>query len=208
MSLDRAEERVLLDRVQRALGGQLAPEEAAAAAGDLDRLFASQEQRVYRVCFRIVGDPERARDLAQETMLTAWCKLPGFRGESRFSTWLHGIARHLCMNAVRKRSELLTADGLVEVGSPEAGAARLMHRHEREALVQRAAAALDPVEQEVVYLRYVEQLPVDRITAVLELEGSSGARGVLQRCRRKLAAELRGGLAALGHGTSFIRGTL
>ena len=67
-----------------------------------------------------------------------------------------------------------------------------MRRSEREALFRRiSAATLEPVEQEVVYLRYVEQLPQDTITTLLDLKGASGARGLLQRCRRKLTRALR-----------------
>ena len=62
--------------------------------------------------------------------------------------------------------------------------------------------------QEAVALRYVEHLPVDEITSLLGLTDKSGARGVLQRCKRKLKRELSRRLAELGHGTSFVRGSL
>ena len=67
-----------------------------------------------------------------------------------------------------------------------------------------AKRGLTSEEQEAVYLRYVEGMPQDAITEMLGLEGS-GARGLLQRCRRKLGRELRDQLEQMGHGTSFIR---
>jgi DNA-directed RNA polymerase specialized sigma24 family protein len=49
---------------------------------------------------------------------------------------------------------------------------------------------LAPLEQEALWLRCVERMPVDEITRVLGIEGSTGARAVLQSARRKLRAVL------------------
>lgn len=175
----------------------------------VDAVFAIQQPRIYRLCLRMVGEPERARDLAQDAMLTAYRKLPEFRGDAAFSTWIYGIAKHLCLNAIRRRGEVLSEDGVIEVDDPTYGALHQLRQQERESLVTEASrAVLDPLEQEAVYLRYVEGMPQERITEVLGLTDKSGARGLLQRCRRKLQRELRERLALLGHGSSFIRGTM
>ncbi|HJN73025.1 MAG TPA: sigma-70 family RNA polymerase sigma factor [Myxococcota bacterium] len=78
------------------------PSDAERVADEVDALFAGQQDRVYAICLRFVGDPERARDLAQDTMLVAWSKLDAFEGRAAFSTWLYSIARNLCFNAMRK----------------------------------------------------------------------------------------------------------
>jgi RNA polymerase sigma-70 factor (ECF subfamily) len=141
--------------------------------------------------------------------MTAWVKLPEFRGDSSFGTWLYGISRNLCFRAMRKRGEnLLAADGVVEEADPRASALSTLRRREREDLLRRASLVLQPLEQEAVHLRYVEHLPQDRITEVLGLESASGARGLLQRCRRKLGREMNRLLGELGHGTSFIRSSV
>jgi len=198
----RVEEEVL-ERLRLVAGGE-APASASFAA-DLERLFARHQDRVYAICYRFAGDPEKARDLAQDTLLTAWRKLPSFRGESTFGTWLYGIARWVCLGAFRRKQDLLSADGLIDPASDDKNVLASMGRTEREELLRSAAAAvLDEQEQEAVYLRYVEQMPQDRITDLLGLTSASGARGLLQRCRRKLKAELRTRLAQLGHGTSFV----
>ncbi len=177
--------------------------------GQLDHLFSLHQPRIFRLCLRMVGDPERANELAQDAMLTAYRKLPDFRGDAAFGTWIYGIAKHLCLNAIRRRAEVLSVDGVIEVNDRTHGALRQLREKERETLVTEAArAVLDPLEQEAVFLRYVEGMPQDRITEVLELKDKSGARGLLQRCRRKLQRELRERLVLLGHGSSFVRGTL
>jgi len=172
----------------------------------LNQLFAAYQDRVYGACFYFMRDPDRAGDMAQETLLIAWRKLPTFRGESSFHTWLCGIARGQCFNAIRRKKDLLSGDGVVEPASEEATVLARLRRQERENLIRAASmAVLDAGEQEAVHLRYVEQVSQDRITDLLDLTEASGARGVLQRCRRKLQRELRRRLQEMGHGTSFIR---
>jgi len=177
----------------------------ASLAAEVDALFAANQGRVFHACRRIVRNEEQARDLAQETLLVAYRKLGSFRGESAFSTWLHGIARGLCFNAVRRRSETLSEDGLVEVDDPTLPVLSRMRKAERSAVFQRVMQGLTAEEQEAVHLRYVEGLPQDTITEVLGLSSASGARGLLQRCRRHLEKGLRAELGALGHGSSFFR---
>ena len=197
------DEETILERVRLVADGDRSVTSSFTAG--LERLFAEHQDRVYAICFRFARDPEMARDLAQETLLIAWRRLPSFRGESAFGTWLYGIARRVCYGAFRRKQDLLTADGLLDPASEEKGVLSAMGRREREDLLRSAAAArLDEQEQEAVYLRYVEQLPQDRITDLLGLTSASGARGLLQRCRRKLKAELQVRLAQLGHGTSFV----
>jgi RNA polymerase sigma factor (sigma-70 family) len=52
------------------------------------------------------GDAHLADDLAQVTFLKAWQKLQSFRGDSRFSTWLFGIAFNEFRGVARQRKEL------------------------------------------------------------------------------------------------------
>lgn len=197
------DEEEILEHVRLVAEGKVSV--SASFSADLERLFARHQDRVYAICYRFANEPQKAQDLAQETLLTAWRKLPSFRGESAFGTWLYGIAKWVCYGAFRRKRDLLSTDGLIDPASDEKGVLTALGRVEREELLRSAAAAvLDDQEQEAVYLRYVEQMPQDRITDLLGLTTASGARGLLQRCRRKLEAELRARLTQLGHGTSFV----
>lgn len=184
------------------------PARVARVMAEVDALLAAHQDRIYAMCYRFLGEPEQASEVAQDVMLRAFQKLPGFRGESRFSTWVLGIARYECLNARRRRRDEISDDGLLEPTDPQRSVLSSLRTREREDLFRAAAsAALDPVEQEAVALRYVEHLPVDEITRLLDLPDKSGARGLLQRCKRKLQRELRRRLAELGHGSSFVRGS-
>lgn len=196
----------LLDRAGR---GEAGPDERDRARALAEALFAAHQDRVQRLCLRMTGDPERARELAQDTFLVAYARLPSYRGEGSFWAWLFGIARFTCLRAREKRQDLLTEDGLFDPSDPAGGVLLALRRQEREALLAAAAAAvLDPLEQEAIHLRYVENVEVEQITAILGLTDRSGARGLLQRCRRKLDRELRRRLLELGHGSSLLFGSI
>ena len=62
-----------------------------ACRGDRDAFAALVERHyglIYRMSARILGDSIRAEDLAQDICVALVAKLPSFRGESRFTTWL------------------------------------------------------------------------------------------------------------------------
>ncbi len=67
----------------------------------------------------------------------------------------------------------------------------LENRLAEEELLALIRVSLDEVEQQALWLRCFEKMPVDEITMLLGIEEASGARAVLQRARRKLKAALR-----------------
>lgn len=81
---------------------------AAVAAGD-QRALESLYQLHGAACFayllrRLDGDRPAAEDLLQDLMLAAWRGAAAFRGDSEVRTWLLGIAHHLWLQELRRRS--------------------------------------------------------------------------------------------------------
>jgi RNA polymerase sigma-70 factor, ECF subfamily len=197
-------EQDVLRRFQRALVQTGGP--GVETAAHLNRLFERHWSWVHGLCLRFAGDEARAQDLAQEAMLQAFRKLHQFDGRAQFRTWLYAVTRSVCLMALRKRVEPLLEDDLIDREGEEATVLLTLQREERKQLVRDAmTAVLSPEEQEVVYLRYIEGLPQDRISDLLQLDQKSGARAVLQRSREKLRREIRRRLKLLGHGSSFVR---
>ena len=67
------------------------------------RIYDRNVARVYHTLRRLTGNAETAEDLTQETFIAAYDSLGSWRGESKFATWLCGIA--LRKFAVRRRFE-------------------------------------------------------------------------------------------------------
>ena len=53
-----------------------------------------------------MGNPEDAKDLAQEALIKAYQSIQGFRGESSFGTWIGRITANKCLDELRKRKRL------------------------------------------------------------------------------------------------------
>jgi len=114
---------------------------------------------VYAVARRIVGTPEEADDVTQDTLLTAFRHRDAFRGESRYRTWLYRIAFTTALGHLRRRSrsrETVAAneDGLeyqIPDGAPSPEAQLIDAEHAR--LVRGAVASLAPPYRDVLLAR-------------------------------------------------------
>lgn len=192
-------------RDSRDTGERVPPDPRIVA--EFDALVRRSHERIFRMCNRILRNDEVAREVAQDALETAYRKLAEFDQRSSLSTWICGIARNLALNKVRRRGELLAEDGVIEAADPSAGVLRVLSRAERTHVVHQASqASLTPLEQEVVHLRYVENLPYEVIAAELELAGGrKEVHAVMERAKRHLRKELPRRLALLGRGMSFVR---
>jgi len=77
-----------------------------AKRGDADavgRLYERHAARVYAIVRRLAGDDASAEDLAQEAWIRVFRALPNFRGDSRFTTWIHRIAVNVALYGERRR---------------------------------------------------------------------------------------------------------
>src|SRR5919202_1022342 len=83
--------------VERALTGD------AEAFGEIVRRW---ERRIFALAYGMLGREEEARDATQETFLSAFRNLRGFRGEAKVSSWLHRIAVNQCITRQRRAKVL------------------------------------------------------------------------------------------------------
>ena len=176
-------------------------EELAAAAQSLEQpdgardaaseLLGRYRQQVYLWCYRYAGEHEAAMDMAQDALLRAYQKLGTFEGRCRFSSWLFAVTRSVCLNAVKKVT-WQTDDEIEHLPAnqplPDEQFDTTADRQQMLRIIERT---LDAQEQKAFVLRYFEQLKPDEITQIMKLDAKSGARGVLQRARRKLVAAVR-----------------
>jgi RNA polymerase sigma-70 factor, ECF subfamily len=90
-----------LDCIRRAQQGD------ADAIRDLYRRYAPRVQAVVR---RLAGDDALAEDWAQDAWIRVFRALPNFRGEARFSTWLHRIAVNSALHGRRWRERRVSRE--------------------------------------------------------------------------------------------------
>lgn len=159
-----------------------------AAATELVRRY---HDAVYLWCFRYTRDSERALDLSQDVLATVWEKIGSFEGRSKFSSWLFSVTRNRCIDASRRVDLLADEVEMGEIRDPSPlPDAILDDENDEDWLLRTIRTELEPQEQQAIWLRCVERMPVDDVTRILGVDGSSGARAVLQRARRKLRAAI------------------
>ncbi len=161
---------------------------SALGRGAASVLLGRYQGHVYRWSRRYLRDDDLALDISQEVLLNAYRKIESFSGQAQFSSWLFTLTRNQCLDQLRKRS--LPTTELSEsywLADPAADPEAVVQNKEEESQLQiKLAKHLNVQEQDAFWLRYVEGLPIDEITATLAIAGASGARGVLQGARRKL----------------------
>jgi len=156
------------------------------------QLLARYRERVLIWCWRTIGDRETALDLAQEVLINAYRRLGDYEHDGRFGAWLFTIARHRCLSELRRRKVPLADEAVLEMLADETPAPdeAFERRLAAEDLLDLIRDTLTPLEQDALWLRCHEGLPVEVITRRLEIGEASGARAVLQRARRKLRSAL------------------
>ena len=74
---------------------------AALKRGDrraFSRLVKLYQDKIYSLCFRILGSSSEAQEVAQEVFVTVFRRVGSFRGASKLSTWIYRIATNNALN--------------------------------------------------------------------------------------------------------------
>jgi RNA polymerase sigma-70 factor (ECF subfamily) len=167
------------------------PDAQLAASSDrraFERLYRDNASRVYAVCVRMCGDRARAEELTQDAFVRAWEKLPQFRGDSAFSTWLHRLTVNVVLEAQRgdrRNRARLENDEALDVAPPIAR--HELHAEKMDLAV--AIAALPPGARAVFALHDVEGYKHEEIAEMLDIT-SGGSKAQLHRARRLLREAL------------------
>lgn len=67
------------------------------------QIYQLHHKRVYGLCFRLAGQVELAEEATQDTFVRLWQKLPQFKGDSQFSTWLHRLTVNQALSSIKKQ---------------------------------------------------------------------------------------------------------
>jgi RNA polymerase sigma-70 factor (ECF subfamily) len=135
----------------------------------------------------MTGSLADAEDLAQETFIHAFEHLDGFRGDSRFSSWVYRIAVNLCLNW-RKRQ--VRVEKLHQEWSEQARTAAVEDRG-RSQMVQEALMKLNPKQRAAVVLTAYDGLNHADAAKILGCSETTVSWRVFA-ARRKLKVLLRG----------------
>jgi len=148
---------------------------------DLYNRYAPQ---IFRVCLGYTNDAEQAKDLVQETFVSVWKNLHGFRNQAQVSTWIFRIATNHCLRAIEVAKRMPAAELPFDIAetieeSPE----------EKLAFLYRCIAELEETERIIISLE-LEGLPQAQIAEVVGLS-SGNVRVKVHRIKEKLAQKFK-----------------
>jgi RNA polymerase sigma-70 factor (ECF subfamily) len=103
-------------------------------------------------------------DLAQDTLILVWKKLPSFAGEATLETWVFGVARLELMNAVRKIRRRTDVSRPLDTERLEAPVVERESKLDY-AVLHEALARLDPLEADVIRLKHFDDMTFETIGA-------------------------------------------
>ncbi|MGH8985413.1 MAG: RNA polymerase sigma factor [Acidimicrobiia bacterium] len=173
-----------------AVVGPVARDAAAGSSDALELLLylVDRCRLSYGPIWSVLSDPIAVEDAAQETAVAVMRGIHTFRGEARFTTWLHRVARNSAIATVAQRRK---HEGASEPTETVSGITRSLSSlvTDRVAL-DRAIDDLPPVFREALVLREVDQLEYDEIGERLSLPPGT-VRSRIARARARLAVSLR-----------------
>ncbi len=167
------------------------------------KLMERYQNKIYRLGRRMTQTDEDAEDVLQESFIKAFKSLGGFKGRSKFSTWLYRITVNLALMKLRRRKldtvsldePVATEEGSVQRDIEDDALDPLERLIETESLetLDLAVADLPPGYRAVFVLRHVEELSTEETARILRISVPA-VKSRLHRTRSALKEKLIGRL--------------
>ncbi|HEX9948773.1 MAG TPA: sigma-70 family RNA polymerase sigma factor, partial [Thermodesulfobacteriota bacterium] len=142
------------------------------AAGDhraFREIYDRYYKRIYLYSYRLLGEGEGAKEVANEVMLEVWKGAKKFRGESKPSTWMFGIAVNKIRKEIKRRPP--AHDDLDVLETREVGKQTrqddMTYHAELQEQMRMAITKLSPEHREVLDLTYYQGLSIKEIAAIM-----------------------------------------
>ena len=172
-----------------------------AQTGDVyafEELLKTHSPRMFMLALRLMNNREDALDLTQEAWIRIYRGLPGFRGQSAFSTWIYRIVYNTCLDELRKRKNKTTvsADALADKGisAVVTNSMQIPEEHfentTRGKMLREALAQLSEDHLSVIVLRDVQGFSYGEIAEILG-QSLGTVKSRISRARIALAAKLQ-----------------
>jgi RNA polymerase sigma factor (sigma-70 family) len=184
---------------------------ARVAAGEADAFAAvveAHQERLLRLCERLLGDAEEARDAAQEVFLKTFRKAAELRPQGQLYTWLYRIAVNHCLNKLRRRRLVRFLRFEAEPEEPDAPTfdppdagpdpATELDARQRWRATRNAIAKLPDNQRTVLILARFEGLSYRQIAEVLGITEGAVESRLFRAMRRIETVQTSGGAQEKG----------
>ena len=139
------------------------------AEGDREafrELYDLTSRRIYFYLYRLLQDAEQAEDVQMEVYVQVWKGAGTFRGQSKATTWMFGIARNLAMKAMRKQRHHANIDDYAHLEDPHQPD---LDAPDRKRIVAKAMAMISSKHREVLDFVFFQQMRYQEIADLLDV---------------------------------------
>lgn len=157
---------------------------------NFDSVYKDYWSKVFRLCRGYVGDDMLAQDLAQETFVVVWQKLPEFRQESKIGTWIYRIATNHCLRQLEKEKRMIKEP--LPVNLPEEDS---INQEPQFLLLYRLIGQLPEIDRIIIGLS-LEKVKYAEIAEIVGLS-ENNIRVKIHRIKERLTQEIK------RHGTAY-----
>ena len=158
-----------------------------------EQLVRRKTSKVYALCYRIIGNPEDAKDISQLVFIKLWENMEKYDSQYAFDTWLYRMVTNVAIDFIRNRQSRENAVNsnlrLVKT-SAEAEQGVIFQRKEIEKLFNEIATVLSPKQRTIFIMREMEDLPSSEIAKVLGCREST-VRNHLFNARKLMQQQLQ-----------------
>jgi RNA polymerase sigma-70 factor, ECF subfamily len=170
---------------------------SCADRGAFEQLYFEYHNRLVKFLFRVIRRHEDLEEVINDTFLIVWRHAGEFRGASRVSTWIFGIAYHRALKTIRM-SSLRARGAAPEVWEGEAVVEDAVGEREDGRLLELGISRLPPEQRLVLVLAYCMDYSCEEIAAIVACSVNT-VKSRMELARRKLRAIISP--AAAPHGT-------
>lgn len=174
------EDEALVQQVQKNLQGQTA----------FAALYRRHVNRVYRYLLARVGNEQDAQDLTAQTFMAALEAIPTYRGTSKFTTWLLGIAHHRAADHFRRQKPTVPLEHAETVSHPAPSPDEAIEQHLRLEAVIRTLRVISAERAEALALHSFGGLKVAQVAQVMD-KSEAAVRMLIHRAIQDLQQRLR-----------------
>jgi RNA polymerase sigma-70 factor (ECF subfamily) len=146
----------------------------AGDAGQYAILVDRYKTMAFNIAYRLLGDADIAKDMAQESFISAYGALGYFKFNAKFSSWLYRIVVNKCRDHFKASKETVTVDDICDtIAGQDRTPEQAMACRQTGDLVQIALNGLPPDYREVLILKHIEGLDYQEIADALGVSVSA-----------------------------------
>lgn len=174
-----------IELIEKALNGE---------RGAYEALVKRHQSYVFTLAARFARNREDAEEIAQDSFLKAFRNLSGFKGQSKFTTWLYTIVYTTSMSHLRKkRHDFLSLDDeehpVYATETATEGAALSLERKTERHFIEKAIARLLPDDATILTLFYLGEQSLEEIAGAMGMPAGT-VKVKLHRSRQRFRIQL------------------